>query len=440
MLSIKQILIGQSFQEICPTDSTNGALVNFEYFNDTLYATGFFSTICNETVGYIAKWENNSWQPSAINIDNPGHALKNINGQLYIAKYVENIDSNWVYVYNGTSIEKVGEGVYLTTASGFSELPSIYDIIEYDGKIVACGEFDRVGQDTISGIISWNGNSWEALGTGLSGNISGTAPVIYPHQMIVHDSELYVIGNFKFAGNQEVNGVAKWDGSQWTALGAGFNGTVYSIAELNNEIIVGGSFTESDGIPINRIAKWNGNNWEALDFGFTESSSNDYIFVHTLKSIDDVFYIAGGIKEITFADNSTMICNGIISYSESSINTFNGGVIGNDIEAIEKVGSQLLIGGGVYGNGYTGITNVGFTSVESMSQTKLMVYPNPFIDYIQISSSQIFTAFKITDINGCVVKSGDYQSSISIDLSEGLYLLQLTNIDGFITTKKIVKL
>ena len=217
--------------------------------------SGFFNIICGESVGYMAKWEDNEWQATDISLSDPGHSLNIINDKLYIAKYEESVDSNWVYVYENSTLEKVGAGVYLTTAGGFSMLPNIYDIIEYNGNIYACGEFDRVGNESIQGIMQWDGSNWSAVGSGLSGNIQNTAPVMFPHQMIVHNEELYVVGNFRNAGGIDVNGIAKWNGTEWMNLGDGFDNTVYSIAVFNDEIVVAGAFTESNGVELNRIAK-----------------------------------------------------------------------------------------------------------------------------------------------------------------------------------------
>jgi hypothetical protein len=439
-LCLTHLLNGQSFQEICESSATNGTVVDCHYFNDTLYATGFFNTICGESAGYIAKWENNEWTASSISISDPGHALRAIDNKLYIAKYEESIDSNWVYVYENSELNKVGSGVYLTTASGFSELANIYDVIKYDEMIVACGEFDKVGEDSIQGIMQWDGNNWGELGSGLSGNIQGTAPVMYPHQMMVYNSELYVVGNFKNAGGIEVNGVAKWDGTEWMNLGAGFNNTVYAIAVFNDEIIVGGSFTESDGSTLNRIAKWDGSNWVPLNFGFSQPSSNDFIFVHTLKIIDDILYIGGGLKEIIYADNSTEICNGIISFSNNTINTFMGGIPNNDIEAICKLETeQLLIGGGVFGSGYSGITEINTNIVESNFASEIVIGPNPFNDYINIESIIDFEKYEITNEFGQLVKQGKFENRIQLNLASGIYLLKLISEDEFHSVQKIIK-
>lgn len=436
-----QSIVGQSFQEICESSTTNGTIVDCQFFNDTLYATGFFNVICDKPVGYIAKWEDNEWQPTSISISDPGHSLRAIDDKLYIAKYEESIDSNWVFVYENSALKKVGKGVYLTTASGFSELPNIYDIIEFEGKIIACGEFDRVGTEAIQGIMQWDGNNWEPLGLGLSENIQATPSVMFPHQMMVHNSELYVVGNFRNAGGIEVNGIAKWDGTTWMNMGNGFNNTVYSITVFDNEITVGGSFTESDGTTLNRIAKWDGSKWVPLDFGFSQSSPNDFIFVHTLKVIDNVLYIGGGLKEIEYSDNSTESCNGIIGYSNNSINTFMRGVPRNDIEAICEVeNNQLLIGGGVFGSGYSGITQLTTNTIENTSSSEVIISPNPFTESIKIDTKTSFEKYELTNEFGQLLKQGQFANRIELNLPSGIYFLKLSAENKLNTMHKVIRI
>ena len=440
-LCLSVVTYSQSFQEICESATTNGTIVNCQYFNDTLYATGFFTFICDEPASYVAKWENDEWQPAAIELSDPGHSLRVIDDKLYIAKYVESIDSNWVYVYDNNTLEKVGQGVYLTTASGFSELPNIYDVIEYNGRLIACGEFDRVGSASIQGVMEWDGSNWGPLDTGLSGSIPGAPPVLFPHQMMVHDGELYVVGNFRSAGGVEVNGIAKWDGTSWTNLGAGFNNTVYSITVFNGEIIVGGSFTESNGTPLNRIAKWDGTNWLALDFGFTQSSPNDFTFIHTLKVIDGILYMGGGLKEITYSDGSTEACNGIVSYTGSLVNTFMGGVPNTDIEAICPIeGDQLLIGGGVFGSGYSGIADISTSVIEAVTRPDVAISPNPFVQSIMIDTPVEIAHYEVINELGQVLSQGPFETNIQLQLPAGLYFLKLAHRGNSYSIHKIIKI
>ena len=60
----------------------NGFIVDFEYFRDTLYATGLFTKICGETVGHAAKWDGSNWY--SVDIPHDGHAMEEIDGVLHL--------------------------------------------------------------------------------------------------------------------------------------------------------------------------------------------------------------------------------------------------------------------------------------------------------------------------------------------------------------------
>ncbi len=425
ILFIPILANSQSIDEICSTSITNGTVVDFESYDGNIYATGFFTTICGQSSDYIARWNNGTWEPSSFEISDPGHSLRVIDDLLYIAKYEESIDSNWVYTYDGIDLEKMGTGVYLTTASSFSELPNIYDIIEYNGEIYACGEFDRVGTEEISGIMKWNGSNWEDVGGGLTDNIQNSPPVLFPHAMHVFNGDLYVAGNFRNAGGIEVNGIAKWNGTEWSAMANGFNGTVYSVSDFNGELYAGGSFTMSGNTELNRIAKWNGTDWESIGFGFIPNSAQDFIFVHTLHLMDNKLFMGGGLKKILYEDNSEEICNGVVSFDGSILNTFNNGVPNNDIEAILETDDGIpIFGGGVFGNGYVGmISGVG---LEEHGPNNIYIYPNPVEDFLSISSPIDIESIMLYDSSGKVIGADISNNTVDIThLKSGFYILNI---------------
>jgi hypothetical protein len=92
---------------------------------------------------------------------------------------------------------------------------------------------------------------------------------IFPevHALAVSGSDLYAGGGFTTAGGSAANGIAKWDGSSWSALGSGMNGTVRALAVSGSDLYAGGYFTTAGGSAANRIAKWNGSSWTALGSG-----------------------------------------------------------------------------------------------------------------------------------------------------------------------------
>ena len=61
---------------------------------------------------------------------------------------------------------------------------------------------------------------------------------------------MYVGGFFTDAGGvSSASRIARWDGSQWHALGGGVNGPIYAIAVSGTSTYVGGEFTDAGGNP-----------------------------------------------------------------------------------------------------------------------------------------------------------------------------------------------
>ena len=137
------------------------------------------------------------------------------------------------------------------------------------GNLYIGGQFGAVGNTLATNVAKWNGSSWTALGAGL-GDLLKYGD--YVAALAVSGSDLYAGGWFTNAGGIAVNNIAKWNGSSWTALGSGLttgiNGAlVDALAVSGSDLYAGGGFTRAGGNPANNIAKWNGTSWTALGSG-----------------------------------------------------------------------------------------------------------------------------------------------------------------------------
>jgi hypothetical protein len=97
--------------------------------------------------------------------------------------------------------------------------------------------FSTAGGVTANGIAKWDGSTWSAVGPGLG----GTA---YPcvSALAVSGTDLYAGGDFWSAGDVPTGCIAKWDGSAWSA-GQGMDGHVYALAaDGTGHLFVGGGF------------------------------------------------------------------------------------------------------------------------------------------------------------------------------------------------------
>jgi len=424
--------------EICSTG--NGFVTNFETFDGGLFATGFFTTLCGTSCNYVAKWDGTSWTAAGNGFSEAGHQLRAINNELYGVRYEPDIDSNWVYRFDGSNFTQVGEGVYLTTAvTGFSQTANLYSILSYNGELVACGEFDRVGNRNISGIMRYNGTLWDSLGAGLSGNIPGTSPIMYPHELCLFGTDLIVAGNFRSAGGQIVNGIARWDGTQWHAMGQGFNSTVYGICVYNGELYAGGDFTMSGTNPVEYIAKWDGTQWISPGFSLSYENAGNYSFIHTLKEVNGRLLIAGGFDK---ADTGleTFNCTAIVAFDGTSLDTLAGGLPNKEVEAIAFYNGQLIAGGGLNSSSYIAAYQ---STAGTTEQTvpAVTISPNPANpgSAFRIESGQLIEDVKITAISGQeILHLNPGQNSTDIVLSRaGAYFVTVSS-GGEIQIHKII--
>lgn len=130
--------------------------------------------------------------------------------------------------------------------------------------------------------------------------------------------ELYVGGNFGKAGGLTVNGIARWDGAAWSALGLGFKqdndpGIVASIAVFDDgkgpALYAGGLFDTAGGAPAASIAKWDGLNWTSVGGGVSQPHPYSP-WVSALEVFDDgsgpALYVGG-----TFVMAGAVLANSV---------------------------------------------------------------------------------------------------------------------------------
>jgi len=141
-----------------------------------------------------------------------------------------------------------------------------------DGSVYFGGQFTNVdGIAAADGIVKYNPttNSFSALGTGVS--VAGSD---YVTDMAFDSSgNLYAVGTFATMGGvANTAGIAKWNGSAWSALGTGANNDVSCVLCVGSNVYIGGIFTQVGGVAdTTKIARWNGSAWNAMGTGASAS-------------------------------------------------------------------------------------------------------------------------------------------------------------------------
>jgi hypothetical protein len=235
--------------------------------------------------GGLARWDGSAWSQVGSGVNGVGHALAEYDPGTGPALYVGGefavaggILSPNIASWSGTNWSAAGIGV-----DG-----QVYALAVYDygtgPRLYVTGTFVNAGGVPASRIASWDGTSWHTLGSGLDNH--GFALKVFDDGS---GPELYVGGFFTHAGGQTVNGIAKWNGTTFAPVGSGFAGSgftpgVRALAAFDDgagpALYAGGQFTSAGGHPASGLARWNGSTWSALGGG-TDG------FVNALLPFDD---------------------------------------------------------------------------------------------------------------------------------------------------------
>lgn len=287
------------------TDGGVECFATFDANNDgdeELFVGGYFTHAGQKIVNKIAVWDGHTWSDvgGGVGVDAfPFDAVHSMvthddgsGNSLYVAGAF--LTAGSVQAYNiarwdGTSWSALGDGlinrvrVLAVFDDGSGEGPCLYA----GGEFSAAGDVGGSGlrpetivtarrADPLRHIARWNGSEWSALGEGTNG--------FYVLSLAVYDDQLgagpalYVGGYFSMAGSEIVNHIAKWDGEAWSSLRGGAPGlsqiSALSVISLKPggppSLLVGGHFTQIGGVQAKSVALWDGVAWSQMPPGINE--------------------------------------------------------------------------------------------------------------------------------------------------------------------------
>jgi hypothetical protein len=240
-----------------------------------LYVGGYFNYAGDVTAYGISAWDGQAWidlgptQPGQTIVTFASHASDLYAGGLF--GVVGGVPVSGIARWDGVTWHPLGAGVNnAVLAIEVQQGPEDDPAIVYAG-----GAFTEAGGMPASRIARWDGTTWSPLGLGCSAGVRSIA--IYDDGS-GSGPALYATGGFQMAGGIVVNKIAKWDfqTQTWSALGQGItNGSGDTLAVFRESpdpnapasLFLGGFFSEVDGKPIEGIARWDGQTWSAVGAG-----------------------------------------------------------------------------------------------------------------------------------------------------------------------------
>jgi hypothetical protein len=306
---------------------------------DDLIATGNFTMAGGKITNGIARWDGTSWRPmgSGLRQDGRGYgqALLALDGDLYVAGGFEQIDDvaalrvaryrsgQWApalaesrtsvhsgiramasfqqHLYAGGLISLAGDvrahniarwagnqWHALTGSTGTGVNGTVNALQPYEGTLIVAGDFSHAGGIPSAHLARWTGEDWEAFPIELEIDVSSP----YISTLASDGTSLFVAGRFHRIGGVDANGVARWDGQTWHAMGEGVgqNGAVNQLLVAEGELYMA-SFTAHDSSSGQHVVlRWDGLGWETVGAEF----GNGYgPRVSALAHLDNELYAAG---------------------------------------------------------------------------------------------------------------------------------------------------
>ena len=324
--------------------SLNGVATKIAVSGSNVYVSGNFTNVNNggtviPEADYVAKWDGANW--SALGSNGAG------DGSFIGGSYISSLAVSGTDVYVGGSFTDVNNSGTVLTAA------------------------DRVAK--------WDGSNWSALGSNGAANGSITSGTVY--SLGVNGSNVYVGGQFTDVNNNgsvltTADYLAKWDGTNWAALGSNgagngaLNDIPWAFFFSGTDVYVGGEFMDvnNSGTPIpeaDYLAKWDGNNWSAIGSngagdGAITSKGGSFIFAFAMQGSN---LLAGGMF-FDLNNGGTVLPQADYLAKWDGVNwsslgtAANGALVGgyanNQVYAIAVIGTDLYVGGR-----FTNISNHG---------------------------------------------------------------------------------
>ena len=344
---------------------------------NNLFVGGEFLNVGESTLlaNHIASWNGNSWKflgtDSRNNgVDNTVYALAmNGTNQLFVGGSFQNFfdvggltSANHVASWNGNSWSFLGTDSINNGVTQNFMYGTVYALaMNGTNQLFVGGSFTNANGNSIPAyyVASWNGSSWNFLGTDSTYNGVGSINSVVYALVMNGTNNLFVGGYFAYANGSSIsaNSVASWDGNSWNILGSDStnNGvgsgssTVYALAmNGKNNLFVGGSFTSVDGstISANNIASWNGNSWNILGTSSVNNGVDNTVRAFAMNGTNTLF--VGGQFQNFYSAGTTIPASYIAYWNGNSwgvlgTNTTNG--VDNGIRALLLSGSTLYVGG-----------------------------------------------------------------------------------------------
>ncbi len=256
----------------------------------------------------------------------------------------------------------------------------VHALAEYNGQLIAGGDFTIAGGQSVNHIARWDGSNWTSLGGpfgtvrlltvfngelivsgggSLLGRWNGTSwqtqntPNGAVYAFGVYNGEFIIGGQF-FVNSNFVN-VLRWNFAtgQWVAIGAPGTFGTYSVKALtvyNGQLIAGGDFFVLNGNPVAGLARWNeaAGQWQPFESGL---NNNGQVYGLTVYKNDLI--VVGG-----FTTAGGVYSRGVVRWNAANGWQSMAGGVSSYVDTVTEYHGDLIIGGYFTSAGSSAVNNI----------------------------------------------------------------------------------
>ena len=287
---------------------------------------------------------------------------------------------------------------------------AVIDFRVYDNDLIVFGLFTNCGGNPAESIARWDGSQWQALGGGIPDGV---------HSANVIDSVLYAT---PYDFSNDSSSLLMLQGNSWVPLGErfynvpgtstqGFFASLFDVQKYNGEIVVSGEFNQVGDSIIKRVAAWNGNAWYPLGDGLIGNipGAPPLTYPHQMLVDSNRLYVVGN-----FGTAGDSVCNGIAYWDGQDWHPMGEG-FNSTVYGIGKYQGQIYVGGDFTQSGTTPLGRIARWNGSSWENPGLEFEKNGsnaycFIHTIKEIGGQLYIAGgfnEVTDANQNVMMAGN---------------------------------
>lgn len=222
---------------------------------------GYANAVGTAATSPIAFWESGGWRRlNNIRFRQVETVHWGSDGRLFAAGLAHDEDRIVIASWDGAHWSDLGK---LEGGSVFGAITSIAETAY--GDLVVAGRFSSIDGVPASDVAVFDGSTWYSIGDGVP-NAGGVRNLV-----ITENGRLFVGGDFP-------GGVVRWDGAEWQSLGEGLGrgdltpSTLGLAALENGDLIAAGQFDTAGAVAARNVARWDGVQWHAMGAGIPNYS------------------------------------------------------------------------------------------------------------------------------------------------------------------------